>query len=228
MKRILTNEVKVGIFSLLALLGLAYLTVSTGKLDLKNDGYHIYVEFGDIAGLDTKAPVMLNGREVGKVDDIEISYEEDMTKIILRMWINSEAKIRSEATASIKTLGLMGEKYIQISSNKGKGFLKPDAVLTGKPYMDLDVLIDEAQSVSKDIGVLLNNVNSLTDEVKKLTVNLNYTVEGNQDKISQIIDNMEVTSDNLQLLSEDVKKNPWKLLYRAKDKKSQNRKGDGE
>ena len=75
MKRILTNEVKVGIFSLLALLGFAYLIVSTGKLDLKNDGYHIYVVFSDIAGLDTKAPVMLNGREVGKVDDSEISYE---------------------------------------------------------------------------------------------------------------------------------------------------------
>jgi phospholipid/cholesterol/gamma-HCH transport system substrate-binding protein len=219
MKKNFTNEVKVGIFFFACLLALIYLTVSTGKLDIKSGGYSIYVVFDDIAGLGTKAPVMLNGREVGKVEDIKISYEADTTKIVLKMWVNDEAKIRSQATASIKTLGLMGEKYIQISSNKGDDFIKPDAILVGKPYMDMDALMDEAQSVSKDVGVLVNNVNSLTDEVKKLTVNLNYTVDGNQDKITKIIENMEVTSDNLQLLSEDVKTNPWKLLYKAKEKR---------
>jgi phospholipid/cholesterol/gamma-HCH transport system substrate-binding protein len=219
MKNKFTNEVKVGIFFFSCLAGLIYLTFSTGKVDIKTAGYHIYVVFDDVAGLDTKAPVMLNGREVGKVDDVKISYEDNETKLILKVWLSEEAKVRDQATVAIKTLGLMGEKYLQISSNKGDSFIEPEAVLTGKPSMDMDVLMDKAQSLSDDLSLLVNNVNSLTDEVKKLTVNLNYTVEGNQDKISRIMENLQVTSDNLQLLTADVKRNPWKLLYKGREKR---------
>ncbi|MBN3041136.1 MAG: MCE family protein [Candidatus Omnitrophica bacterium] len=213
----LTNEFKVGLFFLACILGLIYITFSTGKVDIKNEGYNLYVVFNEIAGLDTKAPVMLNGREVGKVEDITITNEADETKITLKLWLAKEAKVREGAKASIKTLGLMGEKYIQITSAKGTGFLKPNATLIGKPYMDLDALMDEALDITDDIGVLVNNVNSLTDEVKKLSINLNHTVEGNQDKISQIVDNLETTSKNMEEFTEDIKRHPWKLLYRNKD-----------
>ena len=69
------------------------------------------------------------------------------------------------------------------------------------------------------MDLLLDNVNGLTEEVKKLSVNLNYTVESNQDKISKIIDNLESASANMDEFTEDVKKHPWKLLFRTKEKK---------
>jgi len=219
MKNKYGNEFKVGIFVILCIVALAYLTVSTGKLNLKQGGYYIYVVFDDIAGLDTKAPVMLNGREVGKVEDIEISYKDNMTKNVLKLWLSDNAKIRKQAVVSIKTLGLMGEKFIQISSNEGAEFLAPNATLVGKPFMDLDVLMDQAELVAGDIDELLNNVNSLTDEVKKLTMSLYDTVEGNQDKISRIIANLELTSENIQELTEDIKRNPWKLLHRPRQRR---------
>lgn len=83
--------------------------------------------------------------------------------------------------------------------------------------MDLDVLMDEAEDVSQDIGILVTNVNTLTDEVKKLAGNLNYTVESNQDKISQIIANLETTSVNMEEFSADIKDHPWKLLFKEKE-----------
>jgi len=207
-----SNEFKVGIFVILCILGLSYLTYRTGKLNIKKDGYSIYVVFDDVAGLQKKAPVMLNGFEVGKVEDVKIAYDNNKTKVILKLWLNKDAKVRANPTVSIKTLGLMGEKYIRISSSEGGDFIKPETILQGRPYGDMDALLDQAQVIS-------GNVNSLTEEVKKLTVNLNYTVEGNQDRISQIVKNLEATTKNFEEFSADIKNHPWKLLFKTKEKK---------
>ena len=102
------NEFKVGLFFVICILGLLYLSFSTGKMGIKKDGYYIYVTFNDVAGLDPKAPVMLNGLEVGKVDDIQVTYDGEDTVIVLKLWLNSEAKVRENPIVYIKTLGLMG------------------------------------------------------------------------------------------------------------------------
>ncbi|MCF7870094.1 MAG: MlaD family protein [Candidatus Omnitrophica bacterium] len=194
------NEFKVGLFFLICILGLAAITFKTGKINFKKEGYNLYVTFNQVAGLDVKAPVMLNGYEVGEVEEVKVVSQEDKTHILLKLLIDQGIKIRINPKVSIKTLGMMGEKYIQITSHTGKGFLKPDSRLEGKPYVDTDDLID--------------NVNNLTEEVKKLTTNLNYTVKDNQDKISRMISNLEVTSQNLEEFSADIKSHPWKLLFK--------------
>lgn len=213
------NEFKVGLFFILCLLGGFYLVYSTGKLDIKKDGYNVNVVFDEIAGLDKKAPVMLNGLEVGKVVDINARYTGDKTEMVLKLWLKRQAKIRKNPVISIKTLGLMGEKYIQISSSGGKGFVKPGETLSGQPYIDMDELIAKADSISEDIQGLIKNVNGLTDEVKKLAVNLNYTVEDNQDRITEIIKSLDTASNNMVLFSEDIKLHPWKLIFRTNNKK---------
>jgi phospholipid/cholesterol/gamma-HCH transport system substrate-binding protein len=204
-----TNEFKVGLFVLLCILGLFYLTYSTGKLNIKKSGYHIYVVFNDAAGLGKKAPVMLNGLEVGKVEDIKISYDNNKTQVVLKLWLESRAKVRENPVVSIKTLGLMGEKFIQIASSEGVGFIKPETVLQGKPYSDLDALMEQAQSITKEI----------TQQVNKLVGSLNATFEDNKGNISQIIKNLESTSKNFEEFSVDIKKHPWKLLFKGKENK---------
>ncbi len=194
------NEFKVGLFIIICLLGLAFLTLSTGKLDFQKEGYNIYVAFDQVSGLDVKAPVMLNGYEVGEIEEVKVVSGEDRTKIVLKLIIEEGIKIRSNPKVSIKTLGMMGEKYIQISSYQGKGFIPAGSTLEGRPYIDMDALLD--------------NVNNLTEEVKKLTKNLNYTVEDKQDEISRMVDNLEATSKNLEEFSADIKSHPWKLLFK--------------
>ena len=201
------NEFVVGLFVLACVAGLIYLTFSTGKVDLKKEGYHIYAVFNEIAGLDTKAPVMLNGLEVGKVDDIQIIYDDETTKIKLKLWIKADAKIRENPAISIKTLGLMGEKYIQIASSHGKGFIQPEAVLAGKPYLDLDALMEQALVITEDV----------TTQVNKLLAGLNGTVEENKGSVTQIIKNLETSSKNLEEFSDDLKRHPWKLLMKGKE-----------
>jgi phospholipid/cholesterol/gamma-HCH transport system substrate-binding protein len=194
------NEFKVGLFFLICIAGLAAITFKTGKVSFKKEGYNLYVTFNEVAGLDVKAPVMLNGYEVGEVEEVKVISQQERTHILLKLLIDQGIKIRINPKVSIKTLGMMGEKYIQITAHTGKGFLKPDSRLEGKPYVDMDDLID--------------NLNNLSEEVKKLTKNLDYTVESNQDKVSRMISNLETTSENLEEFTADIKSHPWKLLFK--------------
>ena len=203
-----TNEFKVGLFVILCIFGFLYLVYSTGKLNIKKDGYHIYVVYDEVVGLNKKAPVMLNGLEVGKVEDIKVSYDNDRTRIVLKLWLDKQARVRENPVVSIKTLGLMGEKYIQISSSQGRDFVKPEAVLQGKPYLDMDELMEHAQSISKEV----------MDGINKLLASINGTVEDNKQSIGQIIKNLEVSSKNLEEFSDEVKRHPWKLLFKTKEK----------
>ncbi len=212
------NEFKVGLFAILCVAGLVYLTLSTGKVGSKG-GYSVYVIFDDVAGLQAKAPVMLNGLEVGKVEEVKPCYDNNMTRIILKLKLNKDAKVRENPVVAIKTLGLMGEKYIQISSSRGDNFVSPDTMLEGKPFIDMDALVGQADGISKEISGLITNVNGLTEEVKKLSGNLNLTLEDNKDEISRIIANLEVTSKNFEDFSADLKAHPWKLLFKTKEKK---------
>jgi len=157
------NEFKVGLFIILCILGLVYITFRTGKVSLKKDGYRLYVSFDEIAGLGKKAPVMLNGFEVGKVEDVKLSYDAGKTLITLKLWLDKDVLIREGSSISIKTLGLMGEKYIQITSSQSDNFLKPDTTLNGKPYADIDTLI----------------------------ASLNTTMDENKDRITSITKNFE-------------------------------------
>jgi phospholipid/cholesterol/gamma-HCH transport system substrate-binding protein len=185
------NEFKVGLFIIICILGLAYLTFSTGKVNFKKQGYNIYVVFNELAGLDKKAPVMLNGLEVGKVEDISVNYDNEKTEITLKLWIDEQAKIRQNPIVSIKTLGLMGEKYIQIASTDGSGFIAPQTVLKGESYVDLDAMMKQVQGL----------------------------VDENKGNITQIVKNLEATSKNFEEFSADLKKHPWKLLFKTKEKK---------
>jgi phospholipid/cholesterol/gamma-HCH transport system substrate-binding protein len=200
------NEFMVGLFIILCVLGFFYLIYSTGKLDFKKEGYYIYVIFDDISGVQKKAPVMLNGMEIGKVDEVKFVYDNDKTQIRLKLWLKAEARIRENPVISIKTMGLMGEKFIQISSSRGVNFIAPEVVLSGNPYLDID-------SLTKDVS-------ALTEEVKKLAAGLNDTLDGNKDKISQIVVNLESTSKNFQEFSDDIKQHPWKLLFKGKETKA--------
>ncbi|KPK96901.1 MAG: hypothetical protein AMJ95_11825 [Omnitrophica WOR_2 bacterium SM23_72] len=204
----ITNELKVGSFVILCIIGLVYMAFSTGKLNLKKPGYNIYVVYDEVVGLEKKAPVMLNGLEVGKIENMKISYDNDKTRIILKLWLDEGARIRENPIVSIKTLGMMGEKYIQISSSEGKDFVKPGTVLEGKPFLDLDELMEQAQSISKEVMA----------QVNKLLATINGTVDDNKESIGQIIKNLEASSKNFEEFSSDIKRHPWKLLFKTKEK----------
>ena len=138
MKRIDT-ELLVGLFMIIGIACLTYLSIRLGRMEIIGDkGYKLYAEFSEIGGLKNGASVEIAGVEVGRVKSISLS--DYQAKIELQ--INSGVKIQEDSIAAVKTKGLLGEKYIQISPGGDEKIIPPGGkIRETQPPLDLEKAI---------------------------------------------------------------------------------------
>ena len=138
MKRIDT-ELLVGLFMIIGITCLTYLSIKLGRMEIIGDkGYKLYAEFSEIGGLKNGASVEIAGVEVGRVKNISLS--DYQAKIELQ--INSGVKIQEDSIAAVKTKGLLGEKYIQISPGGDEKVIPPGGkIRETQPPLDLEKAI---------------------------------------------------------------------------------------
>jgi phospholipid/cholesterol/gamma-HCH transport system substrate-binding protein len=138
MKRIDT-ELLVGLFMIIGITCLTYLSIKLGRMEIIGDkGYKLYAEFSEIGGLKNGASVEIAGVEVGRVKNISLS--DYQAKVELQ--INSEVKIQEDSIAAVKTKGLLGEKYIQISPGGDEKIIPPGGkIRETQPPLDLEKAI---------------------------------------------------------------------------------------
>jgi phospholipid/cholesterol/gamma-HCH transport system substrate-binding protein len=138
MKRIDT-ELLVGLFMIVGITCLTYLSIKLGRMEIIGDkGYNLYAEFSEIGGLKNGASVEIAGVEVGRVRNISLS--DYQAKIELQ--INSGIKIQEDSIAAVKTKGLLGEKYIQISPGGDEKIIPPGGkIRETQPPLDLEKAI---------------------------------------------------------------------------------------
>lgn len=214
MVKVFTNEVKTGFMVIFCAVILVGLTIMAGNFSLFKEQYKLKAIFTNIAGIQKDASVRLGGVEVGKVESVKIVYtKEGDTKIFIGVELDSSAKLREGAIASISTLGLMGETYIALSSgDKGAPFIKPGSTIPGKDPMNVDAIIEEATSTMETAKETMNNIS-------KLAKDLDGAVTGNRDNIDEIMNNLRRTTENFEEFSDDIKRNPWKLLVKGSEDK---------
>ncbi len=112
-----TTKLIVGLFALAGIVALGILSLRLGKIELfNNKGYVIYANFDNISGLKTGDQVEIAGVQVGKV--ISISLKDYRASVGMR--INDGVHVDTEAIASIKTSGIIGDKYVSISLGGGE------------------------------------------------------------------------------------------------------------
>ena len=138
MKRIDT-ELLVGLFMIIGIACLAYLSIKLGRMEIIGDkGYKLYAEFSEIGGLKNGASVEIAGVEIGRVKNISLSDYQAK----LELQIISGVKIQDDAIAAIKTKGLLGEKYIQISPGGDEKIIPPEGkIRETQPPLDLEKAI---------------------------------------------------------------------------------------
>ena len=124
-----SSETVVGIFVVVGLLCIGYMTVKLGKVGLLGD--HTYVlkaRFNKVTGLRVGNSVSMLGLEIGKVSGFSIDQEEQVA--IVEMKINKDIKVYDDAIASIKTEGLIGDKLVEIDVGGGGDELKSGDTIT--------------------------------------------------------------------------------------------------
>ncbi len=132
-------EMSVGLFVIAGIICLAYLSIKLGEMEiLGNKGYEVYALFSNSGGLKTGSPVMIAGVEVGKVKSITL--EDYQARVALNL--SQNVKIQEDAIASIKTKGLIGEKYIEITPGGSEKVIPPEGrIRDTQPAVDLEELI---------------------------------------------------------------------------------------
>ena len=113
-----TTQFIVGIFAVLGIATLGYLSLRLGNLELlPAPGYVLHADFDNISGLKAGDQVQVAGVPVGKV--VVISLQPNNERARLDMRLNKGVEIDSDAIASIETSGLIGDKYVAIELGGG-------------------------------------------------------------------------------------------------------------
>lgn len=140
MKRV-NMEMTVGLFLLAGIACLGYLSVRLGKLEiLRADTVPVVAEFSSVAGLKTGAGVEIAGVEIGRIDSIAIRDY----RAVVRMEVRKGIALQEDAIASIRTRGLIGDKYVSISPGASDRLIPPGGrIRETESAVDLEGLIGQ-------------------------------------------------------------------------------------
>ena len=134
-------EFVVGVFVLVGILCLGYLAIKLGKLELVGGNYYeITADFSSSSGLKKGASVEIAGVEVGRVKSILL--KEDQAQVVLA--IEDGITVYNDAIASIKTRGIIGEKFMGLSpGGAGEPLSKGGTIVDTESGIDLEQVISQ-------------------------------------------------------------------------------------
>jgi len=122
-------ETTVGIFVVIGLICVGYMTVKLGKASFfGEETYPLYARFASVSGLRAGSSVEIYGIQVGSVTSLGIDPEKQMGIVSIK--VNKGTKVYDDAMATIKTSGLIGDKYVKIDPGGGGEILKPGGTIT--------------------------------------------------------------------------------------------------
>ncbi len=134
-------ELAVGLFIIAGIVCLGYLSIKLGKMEIVGQkGYEIHGVFSNIGGLKVGSSVEIAGVNVGRVKSIALENYQANVVLNLPKGLN----IQEDAIASVKTKGLIGEKYIEITPGGSDKIIKPGGrIRETQPAVDMEELISK-------------------------------------------------------------------------------------
>ena len=137
----LNIETTVGLFVLLGIASLAWLSVKLGKLEIVGGDYvPVHAEFASVSGLKKGVSVEIAGVDIGKVESITL----DNHKADVLMKIRTGVRLPEDTIASIRTRGLIGDKYVSLSPGASDRVIPPNGkIRETESAVDMEQLIGE-------------------------------------------------------------------------------------
>ena len=145
-----SKETVVGIFVVIGLAAIGYMTVKLGNVGFFGDNtYSLFAKFNTVTGLREGNPVNMLGLEIGKVQ--KFTMDQENQQVLVEFRINRGIEIYDDAIASVKTEGLIGDKYVAVDPGGGG-----DLLANGDSITDTNSPTDIMDLVSKyafgDVG----------------------------------------------------------------------------
>lgn len=225
----MNSEAKVGLFVFIGIVLLFLLATQVGSFqNLSKQGYRVYVDFDNVAGLDVNSKVKANGINVGHIENLKIVGD----KVRTTMFLYDGMKIPKNSTVKPQQESLLGGKYVALSLGNANEYLKEnDKLQPGAQLMDFndasnaiteaaiefkaltqevrDVLTGEAR---ESLRMTFSNLEKITTELEKFTQleNLNKTTDNFNTmaiKLSNAGDSFKQVADNINLKLPNILKN---------------------
>jgi len=232
-----TREIKVGLFVFIAFILLAVVVFSISDFYTAQPHYALRVRFNFANGIQIGAPVRLVGVNVGEVRSVR-AYREEAAKTTyaeLGIRLSKGALIEEDAIAYINTLGLIGEKYLEIVPGSPEArVMREGEVLIGKDSIPTEQMVDTTYRIMKKLEQTItavytvigdegtqNALKSSSERLHQLLDQANEVVgkiRQGEGTIGRLLTQDDLYRD-LQAIVADIKTHPWKLLYRPKGEK---------
>jgi phospholipid/cholesterol/gamma-HCH transport system substrate-binding protein len=228
----ISKEVKTGILAMVAIFLFIYGYSFLKGSNLFDSSRTFFVTYQNVEGLETSAPVTINGLTVGKVKAID--FVDAKGELLVTFTVEKDFPFSKSSIVRIYSSSLIGGKQIAIIPNsesmivaksgdtlpgeieKGMleamtGGLKPLEQKVLITLANLDSLVVNLNNVLDDptrenLRQSVSNLNQTLSSFKSTSYKLNNILETNKDKISSTIDNLEVTSENFSKLSDSLSK----------------------
>ncbi len=184
----LSREAKIGLFLGVTLLILAVFIFVVGDMSrlFRRPGYPLLTSFDSALGLETNTVVRMAGVKIGYVKNIRLVKH----RALITMSIFPSVEVPRGSKAALASIGLLGEKYIEIFPGTEPGVCQPGEELPSLPSISFDQL-----------GLLLV---SIGEEIKQMSSSLRSLIkEKEREKLSVTLDNLESISQELRHLLEE-------------------------
>lgn len=220
-------RIKVGIFVLVGIVILFAFIFLIGDFSFFERGTKLKIIFGFASGIKPASPVRLAGIDVGTVKETRIFFDnaENKTKVELAVWINGKTNIPVDSKIWINTLGLLGEKYIEIIPGVSTtAFLKDGDTVMGEDPVSIHEITRMASEIAVKVQDSVGSLNEVIkdpqvkESLKETIVNvkeITRKVNEGEGTIGKFVTDDKVYKD-VEILVDDLKKNPWKLLHKPK------------
>ena len=179
------KEIKIGIFFAGVLMILAAFILVVGDFGalFKKPGYPLYADFKSAAGLEKGTEVRMAGVKIGFVQDIRLSGIQ--AEVILSIEPSVQVPVNSRATMA--SLGLLGEKYIEIIPGEKKQYCDPGDRIEGSVSVGFDQLGEMLLSIGEEIKSMSAAVKDMIGE------------EGSPGNINEILQNLAGLTEEMRL-----------------------------
>lgn len=162
----------VGGFVLLALIALGALILSlSAERGIFAERYQLLAYFSDVQGLLPGAPVRLAGKDVGTVQTVtfgRFGTEQPPVKVVLSIDRNVQARIRGSSTATIGTIGLLGDSYVEVSvGTRQTPVLEEGEEIPAVDPIDFDTVVEEGRIALANIAELTGNLNAVVGDFEQ-------------------------------------------------------------
>ncbi len=217
----LSAEAKVGLLVLIGSAILLYMTFAVGKYEFgEKKGYVVQAVFDSVAGLDAKAAVRMAGVKIGSVEKVELSDSRAM--VVMRIYSN--VRIERGAEAVVKTMGLLGEKYVDIIPPERLQSNDSGARSTVDPPSEQARYYQPGETIKKtvsptDVDKLVTQLSGIADDVKQVTASLRqvFGTERGTRSMEDILADLRQTTANIKEFSYALRSDGSEVVARLNE-----------